>query len=124
MIDRTRFTLDLDSEGFPMPQAFGIAVHMIGQRYDGQVQGGLLADAKCTGCSPKLAVLAPDYASTEARIVAHMASINPKGWNEVDGVKLPHITWAEPVNTPIECDHCCPDGECIAERVLRSGRAM
>lgn len=128
MVNRQRMMLDLDSEGFPIQQPYGIAAWMIGKQHDGQVQVGLLADARCVGCGP-------DYASTEARILDHMAS-NPEGWREVDGVQLPSVaSWAEldhdlaqmhvqpPINCPIVCEDCCPDGECAAERALQAGRA-
>lgn len=49
-----------------------------------QVAEGLLMDTRCLGCMVTRPALL-DYP-------------NPKGWDEVDGVKLPAVTWADVAN--------------------------
>lgn len=88
MVNRERFMLDCDSEGFVDPSpAEGLALINIGKTPDVQMAQGLLADAKCLQCPPTEQCSRSGYCEQR----------NPKGWDEIDGVKLPVITWAEPV---------------------------
>lgn len=62
--------------------------------YD-MIEGQLrpVADARCKGCKPAL-----DYtvAGREAHQRLAEAGINPLGWDEIDGVKLPSVSpWAQ-----------------------------
>lgn len=80
MVNRQRFLLDdLDSEGFPIQQASLAAINL-GKTLDHAVPQAMLADHKCMRCA------------------------NPLGWQEVDGVVLPRITWADenPHTTSVE----------------------
>jgi hypothetical protein len=98
-MDKTKFVVNphLDSEGF------------------------LMADAHCRGCSPDemcprsghcerydsplrftVSEMYDRMVNTEIgkEVLARMS--NPKGWQEVDGVKLPTITWAERTDEELE----------------------
>jgi len=75
-------------------------------------EGFTVQDAKCVGCAP--ADMCPRSGHCErymspirethgipAYMVTAMrehgaAKLNPEGWREVDGVKLPDIAWGEP----------------------------
>lgn len=86
MVNRERFMLDCDSEGFVDPSpAEGLALINIGKTPDVQMAQGLLADAKCLQCPPTEQCSRSGYCEQR----------NPKGWDEIDGVKLPTITWAD-----------------------------
>lgn len=80
MVNRERFMLDVDSEGFPIadhtPFHHVLAVANIGRIENHIDVQAMLADTKCLPCKP-------------------VEGVNPRGWNEVDGVPLPTITWAE-----------------------------
>lgn len=87
MVNRERFMLDCDSEGFVDPSpAEGLALINIGKTPDVQMAQGLLADAKCLQCPP----------TEQCSRSGHCEQRNnPKGWDEIDGVKLPLITWGD-----------------------------
>lgn len=70
MVNRERFMLDVDSEGFPLVDTT-MASYNIGTAADHPMVQAMLADHKCMKCA------------------------NPLGWQEVDGLVLPRITWAE-----------------------------
>lgn len=117
MVNRTRFLLDLDSEGFPKEQPYGIEAFMIGKRHDDPTAGAMLADARCLNCEPRCA---QPCAPTPACICD-----NPFGWRDVAvnlqgeperTVKLPPITWAEQQEASSIAD--------AVEHVLAAGRAM
>lgn len=76
MVNRERFMLDIDSEGFPLVDT-AMASYTIGQRtLNHEIPQAILADHKCIAC------ITP--------------SVNPQGWREVDGVQLPSVeSWAE-----------------------------
>lgn len=77
MIDRTKFVeRPGDSEGFT----------------------GLMLDQQSKGDALRAAYVDPDFEYNEKTMSYHRK--NPKGWQEVDGVKLPPITWAD--RTPLE----------------------
>lgn len=88
MVNRERFMLDCDSEGFVDPSpAEGLALINIGKLPDLRLPQALLADAKCLQCPP----------TEQCSRSGTCEQRNPEGWREIDGVKLPVITWAEPV---------------------------
>lgn len=74
MINRTRFMLDVDSEGFPLQDTTMASFNMTTETRHSRESAAMLADHKCLRCA------------------------NPLGWVEVDGVMLPRITWAEECN--------------------------
>lgn len=100
MVNRERFMLNLDSEGFPVSpplqsveQLAAVRYSNIGRTLDHAVPQALLADHKCIACEPvDLRNLLEDERMNEA---LKSEGINPEGWREVDGVKLPPITWAD-----------------------------
>lgn len=83
MVNRERFMLDVDSEGFPIvdntPFHETLAIQRLGNVPAYAEAQGLLADAACRRCEP-----------------AEYPSENPEGWREVAGVQLPAITWGVP----------------------------
>lgn len=88
MVNRERFMLDLDSEGFtadPSP-AEGLASINIGKLPDVKMAHDLLADTRCLRCPPS-------EQCSRSGTCEHRNNL--KGWDEVDGTKLPLITWAE-----------------------------
>lgn len=96
MVNRQRFLLDdLDSEGFPLRYTtmhanqiedermnVVVAALNLGKTLDHAVPQALLADHKCMRCA------------------------NPLGWEDVNGVVLPRITWAERVGN-------CTEPKCV-----------
>lgn len=70
MVNRQRFMLDVDSEGFPLQDKAMASYNLTTPRPHNAVSAALLADTKCMRCA------------------------NPLGWQDVDGVVLPRITWA------------------------------
>lgn len=82
MVNRERFMLDVDSEGFPLQDTAMASYNLTTPRVHSAVSAALLADTKCLRCA------------------------NPLGWQEIDGVVLPRITWAERVGN-------CSDPRCV-----------
>jgi hypothetical protein len=70
-MDKSKFTANpqLDSEGF------------------------ILADAECWGCSPEEGCVRSGFCW---RYNSPLRVTNPPGWQDVDGVVLPPITWGIP----------------------------
>lgn len=95
MVNRERFLLDVDSEGFPQryddvpyPPA-QLAALNVGRSANHAIVQALLADHKCLQCEPVDHVIpATDYTFIEQRIMAHLQCEpvyhgNPKeGWVE------------------------------------------
>lgn len=72
MVNRERFMLDLDSEGFPIADHTPFAVHNIGKLPDIPLAQALLVDMKCLECEPAEKVIpAQDYTHIEQRIMGY-----------------------------------------------------
>lgn len=91
MVNRERFMLDCDSEGFtdPAPNppsgAGPLAGINVGKLPDVELAHALLTDERCLRCPP----------SEQCPRSGYCEQRNPEGWREIDGVKLPLISWAE-----------------------------
>lgn len=97
MVNRQRFLLDdLDSEGFPRQDSSPFSTINIGKTPDVGLAQALLADHRCLNCPPS--EQCPRSGYCEHRNPAPESRSNPKGWVEVDGVKLPPINWAESIS--------------------------
>lgn len=110
-MDKTKFlfnTAGLDSEGFTIerydhPLRATIEAHM--SSFDGEA--GTYSDPKCALC-PNPMPICVTASRTELCGNSHckdgcyvLAIQNPKGWREVDGVKLPSVaTWAQQGTLP------------------------
>lgn len=106
MVNRERFMLDFDSEGFVEPPTNPYATLNIGKTPDVRLAQALLQDRGCLQCPPSEQcprsgycelrnLTAEEQAFVAAHEELHKQYANPKGWDEVDGVKLPLITWAD-----------------------------
>lgn len=119
-MDKTKFVVNphLDSEGFVK---YG-PPHYLGELTDNQREdqriNAVLANAHIDGLSP-VDVMYERMANTaigkevlarrgflnphtgEVRQMPHL-QLNPQGWQEVDGVKLPPINWAERSDEEVE----------------------
>lgn len=103
MVNRERFMLDFDSEGFVEPPTNPYATLNIGKTPDVRLAQALLQDAGCLQCPPPELCSEPRcilYGTKKASSQSGCAcSTNPQGWDEIDGVKLPPIIgWIDTSN--------------------------
>lgn len=94
----------------PLRDVFGIAAWMAGMQDKPEEAVMILADVKCMQCEPpcRLGCL-PGQPKRHSGVCE--PEQNPPGWQEVGGVQLPPITWAEPMVDGIEklSDSSAPD---------------
>jgi hypothetical protein len=74
---KEKFLNDVDGDGLPIPYTEPMSLLNFGKAQNHPVVQAMLADHKCMRCADPEQV------------------INPAGWQEVDGIKLPPITWAD-----------------------------
>lgn len=103
----------LDSEGFELQlsayanggKALDQALHETVSFHERMAMfDGHAGDVQCGTCEPLR--LRSQYGRDQDGEPVRMP--NPKGWQEVDGVKLPPITWAEDPDSPQ--GNSCPCG--------------
>lgn len=109
-INRERFMLDLDSEGFPIPDHTPFGLINLGKSADHPTVQALLADYKCTRCRGLLMTEEQANELLNGGTRPWFQPENPEGWQEVDGVKLPPITWGAVVESAQSCANINMDG--------------
>lgn len=92
MVNRERFMLDVDSEGFPLvdttPFHTVLALQNLGRVPEVQIAQGLLADAKCVPCNPPGYDDIGGYPTEEERAIARRLL------NEMNGSEQRAVTCA------------------------------
>ena len=98
MVNRERFMLDVDSEGFPIVDTSPFNTINIGKTPDVQMAQSLLADVRCHRCPPT--EMCSRSGTCDYRE-------NPEGWREIDGVMLPTIAhWADMTGIVESAEQC------------------